>query len=100
MSISQSLPQIIIILGGILVIITTVLTFFVSNSLKKLDNVSRMEEKIEMAISNLNEVTGEVKKIFGKTVGFDNQIHFLTQRITDIEARVKMLEREILENRK
>lgn len=87
--------NVIVLLGGVLVIFSSIITFFVSNSLKKLDQIGRMEEKLAYAVATLGEVSLEVKKLFGKSINYDQEIKHIDKRLTTIEDKMGEIDKHI-----
>lgn len=73
---------------ALVVVLCTILVFFIVNTLKKIDkidNIVRLEEKLLMAIKSFDETAQEVKKLFGKSISFDQELIQLKGRITKVE---------------
>lgn len=86
------------IMSGLLVILCSILTYFITGSLRKIDNFARIEVRLEQALVNLNEVTKEVKSLFGKNINLGQEIVRLKEKSEALESRLNRLEQRIYEN--
>lgn len=90
-----NIESVIVILGGVLILITTILTYFLVNALKKIDLVERMEEKLLIAIAKLDEVSQEVKSLFKQSVNTSAHQNNLQIQIDGLDQRIKALEEDV-----
>ncbi len=84
----NSLP----ILLSVIVVLCSILIFFITNSLKKIDNIVRVEEKLELYLKMLEDTTREIKNLFSKSVNIDQEIIRLKALVENNEKRILKLE--------
>lgn len=92
---SVDYQSVIVLLGGVLVIISIILTHFLVTALKKIDGVSRMEERLLNAIKQLEEVAIEVKALFAKSIAIDSRQDQTSARLKIVETKIDRLEQEV-----
>lgn len=83
------------VLMGLIVTLCTILTFFITNSLKKIDNIIRIEEKLELSLKKLEEITDEVKKNFSHTLTLDQEVIRLKEKVQALVKKIETIENKM-----
>jgi DNA repair ATPase RecN len=78
--------DLIILMGGVLTCLFIISTFYLKNSLQKLESVSRLESDLKNSLNRLEEIARDVKDLLSNHSGMSEKMESLRERVSDLES--------------